>query len=72
MKTTCSQPTAIALAARNAGNAYRLAKKMNVSHVAVGKWIKNGRPPAARCLAIEKVTGVSRHALRPDIYPMDS
>jgi DNA-binding transcriptional regulator YdaS (Cro superfamily) len=28
-----------------------------------------GRIPAARTLAVEKITGVSRHTLRPDIYP---
>lgn len=58
----------MAAAVHAAGNAYRLAKRMNVSHVAVAKWVKRGKPPAERCLAIEKATGISRYALRPDVF----
>jgi DNA-binding transcriptional regulator YdaS (Cro superfamily) len=46
-----------------------LARRIGVTHTAIYKWIKRGRPPAARVLAIESATGVSRHELRPDIYP---
>lgn len=34
-------------------------------------WLKQGRPPAERVLDIERLTGVPRHELRPDIYPPD-
>jgi len=38
----------------------------------VFRWIhKHKQAPAARVLAIEARTGVSRHLLRPDIYPRD-
>lgn len=29
------------------------------------------RVPAERVLAIEEATGLSRHQLRPDLYPLD-
>lgn len=63
-----NNPSPITDAIRVVGNASRLAEKMGISHVAVAKWVKRGKPPAARCLSIEKITGVSRHDLRPDIY----
>ena len=36
---------------------------------AVQKWCASGRLPPLRVLAVEAATGVSRKALRPDIYP---
>jgi DNA-binding transcriptional regulator YdaS (Cro superfamily) len=35
----------------------------------VSSWLST-RLPAERVLAVEAVTGVSRHRLRPDLYPM--
>ena len=32
-------------------------------------WLSVGRVPAERVLQIESATGVSRHDLRPDLYP---
>ena len=37
----------------------------------VANWIRAGRVPAHMVLTIERLTGVSRHLLRPDIYPID-
>ena len=37
-----------------------------ISPQAVGQW---QRVPAERVIEVERVTGVSRHELRPDIYP---
>jgi len=54
-----------------AGGQQALAEKLGVKYQAVQKWIR-GVVPAERVLAIESVTGVSRHELRPDIYPQDS
>ena len=39
---------------------------------AVQKMCATGRVPAERVLKIEEVTGVSRHELRPDLYPAES
>lgn len=36
---------------------------------AVQKMCATGHVPAERVLDIEKLTGVSRHDLRPDLYP---
>jgi DNA-binding transcriptional regulator YdaS (Cro superfamily) len=42
-----------------------------VSAQAVGLWVKSKKVPADRVLAIEAASGVSRHDLRPDIYPRE-
>lgn len=51
-----------------AGGVTRLAEAVGVSRSAVSQW---PRVPANRVLAVEKATGVPRHELRPDIYPLD-
>jgi DNA-binding transcriptional regulator YdaS (Cro superfamily) len=55
-------------AIRAAGGFHALARHLGISHNAVLDW---RRTPPARVIAIEKLTGVSRHRLRPDIYPAD-
>jgi len=54
-----------------------MAGKVGVTPQAVNQWAKAGRPPVERVLAIEAATAdetglprVSRHELRPDIYPV--
>jgi len=43
-----------------------------VSPTAVWKWVQSGkRLPAEHVLVVEHATGISRHLLRPDIYPAD-
>lgn len=53
------------------GNQKRLADYCKVSPQAVGQWRK--RVPAERVLQIESGTNfeVSRHDLRPDLYPVE-
>lgn len=48
------------------GTIARLAKMIGVTRSAVHQW---PRIPAERVLEVERVTGVPRHELRPDIYP---
>jgi DNA-binding transcriptional regulator YdaS (Cro superfamily) len=48
----------------------RLAEGCGVTPQAVFKWLDSGFP-AERVLDIERITGVSRHELRPDIYPVE-
>lgn len=42
-----------------------LATKLGITRPAVLQW---RRVPPGRVLAVEKITGVSRHIQRPDIY----
>lgn len=34
----------------------------------IANWRTRGRVPAERVLDVEKITGISRHDLRPDIF----
>jgi DNA-binding transcriptional regulator YdaS (Cro superfamily) len=42
-----------------------LAQQLGLTAQAVSQW---SDVPPDRCLEVERVTGVSRHELRPDIY----
>lgn len=53
-----------------AGGQSALARALGLrSQGSVSSWIANGRVPAERVLPIEELTGISRHELRPDLYP---
>tara|TARA_Y100000310_G_scaffold6349_1_gene7165 strand:+ start:384 stop:593 length:210 start_codon:yes stop_codon:yes gene_type:complete len=55
-----------------AGSQSSLARQIGVSQPRVWNWIHNvSAIPAEYVLPIEKVTGISRYELRPDIYSMD-
>ena len=55
-----------------AGSQSALARICHVSQTAVWKWIQSSkRLPAEYVLLVENATGVSRHLLRPDIYPLE-
>lgn len=61
---------ALNLAADKLGSQANLARVCNVSNTAVWKWLQSSkRLPAEHVLAVEAETGISRHDLRPDIYP---
>jgi len=51
------------------GSLARLAEAINITKQAVSQW---QRVPIDRVLEVEKVSGVSRHELRPDFYPIDT
>lgn len=63
---------AIERAVEKAGGQQALADMCGVKYQAVQKWLRGKRVPAERVLTIESATGVSRHELRPDIYPIDA
>lgn len=48
-----------------AGSKYRLAQLLGVHPSSIIKW---HRIPSARIIQVEKVTGVDRAVLRPDLY----
>jgi DNA-binding transcriptional regulator YdaS (Cro superfamily) len=45
-----------------------LARRLGISSPAISQWTI---VPAERVIAVEAVTHVSRHHLRPDIYPQE-
>lgn len=49
---------------------YRLAKMVGVKHPTIHSWLRVGRVPATRVIAIEAATGgrVTRYDLRPDVF----
>lgn len=53
------------------GGQRALAEAMGISPQAVNKW-KSSRVPAERVLDFERVSGLSRHEIRPDIYPREA
>lgn len=64
--------TALINAVKVAGGQQALAKKIGVSQGHLWCWLnRDKRIPAERVLAIEAATGISRHELRPDIYPVE-
>lgn len=56
-----------------AGSQAEIARVCGVSTTAVWKWVTfSKRVPAEFVLKVESRTKVSRHELRPDIYPVES
>ncbi len=58
-------------AVESSGSQSALARALKVTPQSVQEWVSRGYPPAGRVLSIEEVTGVSRHDLRPDLYPRE-
>lgn len=51
------------------GRAKGLAEKLGVFQSSVSQWANGtSKVPPERVLEIEGITGISRHALRPDIF----
>lgn len=49
--------------------AARIAEQLGITAGAVSQW---DRVPVPRVLEIERITGIPRHVLRPDIYPVEA
>lgn len=43
----------------------QLAKALGITHGAISQW---ARVPTDRVLDVERITGISRHDLRPDVF----
>lgn len=52
------------------GSQSALARAVKVSPQAVQQWVKAGRVSHKKVIETERASGVSRQALRPDIYPI--
>ena len=49
-----------------------MADALGVTQPTIWRWLNQSRQlPAEKVLLVEQLTGVSRHHLRPDIYPPD-
>ncbi|WP_307280337.1 transcriptional regulator [Labrys wisconsinensis] len=48
------------------GGASAAGRALGITPQAVGQW---RRIPAERVLTLEKISGIPRHELRPDLYP---
>ena len=55
----------IQTAIEKAGGIAALARELGIKHTAIYSW---SRVPAGRVLEVERITGISRHELRPDIF----
>ena len=64
--------SALARAVRKAGSQTAFGNLLGKRQSVVHDWLRHGRPlPAEHVLAVEAATGISRHDLRPDIYPRE-
>lgn len=61
-----TRDASLSQAIERAGSSVRLASLLGVSPQALSQW---KRVPPLRVLDVERVTGVPRHELRPDLYP---
>lgn len=70
MSNSATPFEALQAAVQKAGSQSEFARICGVSQTAVWKWLQSGkRLPAEHVLRVEATTMVSRHLLRPDIYP---
>lgn len=69
MDTTPTPFEALNAAVDRVGGQSAMARVCGVSQTAVWKWLQTRRLPPHYVLAVETATGISRHHLRPDIYP---
>jgi Uma2 family endonuclease/DNA-binding transcriptional regulator YdaS (Cro superfamily) len=63
--------SALKKAVENAGGQTALAERIGSTQGHISKWLERNYVPPEYVLTIEKATGVSRHELRPDIYPAE-
>lgn len=61
--------SALASACEAVGGEAKLAELIGKTRSHVSTWKFRGMIPAEMALPIERASGVSRHVLRPDLYP---
>lgn len=63
--------SALQEAVSEAGGQTALARAIGKTQGHISQWLRREYVPAEEVLKIEAATGVSRHELRPDIYPRE-
>lgn len=64
---------ALVAAVEHVGTQAAMAQLLGISQPSVWKWLNKKRPlPPEHVLTVEAATGISRHDLRPDIYPREA
>lgn len=58
-------------AVTQAGGCAAVGRALGISRQSVWKWLEADRVPAERVLDLEAITGLPRHKLRPDLYPVE-
>lgn len=72
MEDSPTQLKALEDAIERFGSQSAMARHLGVSQPSVSDWVRRmGRIPPEHVLAVEAATGISRHVLRPDIYPIE-
>ena len=67
-----SPEAAISEAVRRMGGQNAAARRLGISQTSVWRWVSKGQTvPGEHVLDIEAATGISRHDLRPDLYPRE-
>lgn len=71
--TTLTRYEAILQALQTYGTQQAMADDLGVTQPTVWRWLHQSKQlPAEFVLRVESKTGVSRHDLRPDIYPRET
>lgn len=60
---------ALKRAVDSVGGQAKFARLIGVTAQAVSQW---DEVPPLRVLVVERISGVSRHDLRPDLYPLEA
>jgi DNA-binding transcriptional regulator YdaS (Cro superfamily) len=64
--------SSIEKAVQAVGSQSALARAVNVTPQAVQQWVEAGRVSHKKVIEVERVSGVPRQELRPDIYPSEA
>jgi len=73
MKPRTKMLIAFEKARDTAGGVPKLADQIGCSRANLYSLFSRGRPcPPALVLPVERATGISRHELRPDLYPIEA
>lgn len=68
LRAMSDRTDALERAIKSAGGLSALASGLGISMQAVSQW---DEVPPLRVIAVEQLSGVPRHELRPDLYPLE-